>query len=182
METERRWLATLSGPLPEAAATTLWQRYLTTGPTVVRVRTDGTRWWQTVKATGATSGSRPEVEFEIPAEAGGMLWGLTLPGEVHKTRYRLGGWEIDVFHGAHEGLLVAEIELPSLDTPLPPLPPGVHLGAELTHRAGWGNANLVAMDRAALGAALATLQPETADAAAPGAPASVAARRGRRPG
>ena len=48
-----------------------------------------------------------------------MLDDLCLPGAIDKTRYKqvVGGhiWEIDVFHGNNEGLVVAEIELGSED-------------------------------------------------------------------
>ena len=41
---------------------------------------------------------------------------------IEKTRYIVDAgkglrWEVDVFHGRHEGLVVAEIELPTEDTP-----------------------------------------------------------------
>ena len=60
--------------------------------------------------------SRAEFEYEIPfADARFMLDHLCLPGVIDKTRYRqeVGGhtWEIDVFHGENDGLVVAEVEL-----------------------------------------------------------------------
>jgi CYTH domain-containing protein len=40
---------------------------------------------------------------------------------IDKTRHEVMHegmlWEVDVFHGANEGLVVAEIELPAEDTP-----------------------------------------------------------------
>ena len=41
---------------------------------------------------------------------------------IEKTRYIVPAgnglkWEVDVFHGRHDGLVLAEIELPAEDTP-----------------------------------------------------------------
>lgn len=54
-----------------------------------------------------------EYEYEIPVtDAKEMLekWCLWT---LEKTRYQVGPWEVDDFKGGHEGLVVAEIELPS---------------------------------------------------------------------
>lgn len=53
-----------------------------------------------------------------PLNEGVELFKLCLPGVIDKTRYMLpetGGliFEIDEFHGLNEGLILAEIELPS---------------------------------------------------------------------
>ncbi len=80
----------------------------------VRIRTAGNQAFITVK--GATQGfTRKEFEYEIPPEdAKELLESFDLKG-TSKTRYRVpvGGkvWEIDVFSGENEGLIVAEIEL-----------------------------------------------------------------------
>ncbi|RYE34283.1 MAG: CYTH domain-containing protein [Sphingobacteriaceae bacterium] len=80
----------------------------------IRVRTAGDQAFITIK--GATAGfTRKEFEYEIPLEdAKELLESFALKG-IEKTRYRipLGDkvWEIDVFAGENEGLLVAEIEL-----------------------------------------------------------------------
>ena len=48
-----------------------------------------------------------------------MLNGLCEPPPIEKTRYFVEwkghAWEIDVFHGDNEGLIVAEIELATAD-------------------------------------------------------------------
>lgn len=80
----------------------------------VRIRTAGDQAFITIK--GATQGfTRKEFEYEIPPEdAKELLESFDLKG-TFKTRYRVpvGGkvWEIDVFSGENEGLIVAEIEL-----------------------------------------------------------------------
>jgi adenylate cyclase len=81
---------------------------------VVRIRTAGPEAYLTIKGPGHVS--RAEFEYEIPFEdASLMLNDLCLPGAIEKTRYKqeFGGhiWEIDVFHGDNDGLIVAEIEL-----------------------------------------------------------------------
>ena len=82
----------------------------------VRVRIIGKQAFLTIK--GATVGiSRSEFEYEIPeADAEAML-ALCGHAVVEKKRYFIehGGmtWELDVFSGANEGLVMAEIELES---------------------------------------------------------------------
>ncbi len=63
---------------------------------------------------------RSEFEYPIPLEdAQAMLEQLCDKPFIDKTRYHVAHegheWEIDVFSGANEGLIVAEIELPSSD-------------------------------------------------------------------
>jgi CYTH domain-containing protein len=89
------------------------QGYLSVEDPTVRVRIEGPRATLTVK--GAQRGlTRPEFEYHVPlAEAEEML--KLCAFAVEKTRYvrEFGGrrWEIDVFHGANEGLVIAELEL-----------------------------------------------------------------------
>ena len=62
---------------------------------------------------------------------------------IHKTRHHVRVeqhvWEIDVFHGANEGLIIAEIELTSTDERLS-LPSWV--GEEVTEDHRYSNSNL----------------------------------------
>lgn len=82
----------------------------------VRVRTKGTKAFLTIK--GPSSGiSRTEFEYEIPAEdVNHMLDELCLKPLIEKVRHveehngRI--WEIDVFFGENQGLVMAEVELP----------------------------------------------------------------------
>ncbi len=93
------------------------QGYLATGPEkTVRVRIIGEQAFLTIK--GATSGiSRSEFEYGIPVADAIELLKLCGDAVVEKTRYSIthGGmvWELDVFSGANEGLVMAEIELES---------------------------------------------------------------------
>lgn len=65
--------------------------------------------------------ARPEYEYPIPLEdAKGMLL-MCGTRVLEKKRHLINAndglkWEVDVFAGRHAGLVLAEIELPSLDT------------------------------------------------------------------
>jgi len=94
------------------------QGYLAVGPPVaVRVRImDGVATLN-IK-TSTVEISRVEFEYEIPLDdAEELLENACLGRVVEKTRYYTdyGGrrWEVDVFEGANEGLIVAEVELDS---------------------------------------------------------------------
>lgn len=86
---------------------------------VVRVRIEGDRAKLTIK--GASKGiTRAEFEYDIPVEDASLLLdNLCEQPLIDKHRYKEvhGGktWEIDVFHGENDGLVVAEIELTSED-------------------------------------------------------------------
>lgn len=88
------------------------QGYLSTIPTsTVRVRLKDDRAYLTVK--GINNGpTRNEWEYEIPASDARDIIANCIGEEcIVKTRYRVGRWEVDEFHGRYEGLVVAEIEL-----------------------------------------------------------------------
>lgn len=65
--------------------------------------------------------SRYEFEQKIPLVDAERLLELCEPGAIDKVRYLVPRgshtWEVDVFHGANEGLILAEIELSSEDEP-----------------------------------------------------------------
>ena len=102
---------------PQGAGTEMAQGYLSRDPQrTVRVRLAGGRGYLTVK--GATCGMvRAEYEYEIPPTDARAMLALCDPPLVEKTRYVVDAagrrWEVDVFHGANDGLVVAEVELPS---------------------------------------------------------------------
>jgi CYTH domain-containing protein len=84
----------------------------------IRARIKGAKGYLTLK--GATVGvSRTEFEYEIPlSDAEEIIAGFT-DKHIRKLRYEihLGNhiWEVDVFEGNLEGLILAEIELNSED-------------------------------------------------------------------
>jgi CYTH domain-containing protein len=108
----------------------------------VRVRTDGQSAWLTIKGRGEGI-TRPEFEYEIPVADAADLLALCRGRLVEKTRYLVPAgtlcWEIDEFTGDNTGLVVAEIELPDEDTPVPQ---PVWLGEEVTADPRYLNANL----------------------------------------
>lgn len=84
----------------------------------VRVRTKGEKGYLTIK--GKSSGiSRDEFEYEIPFEDANQLLQNFCPKVLEKERFDLiigeKKWEIDIFHGKLEGLIIAELELESED-------------------------------------------------------------------
>ena len=94
------------------------QAYLAKDGNTVRVRIADNKAFLTIK--GKTEGiSRAEFEYEIPVEDANAMMSMAIYPPVIKTRYyaEVGGktWEVDVFEGENEGLVLAEIELRSED-------------------------------------------------------------------
>jgi adenylate cyclase len=92
------------------------QGYLNSDATSsVRVRIAGQQAWLNIKS--ATIGThRMEFEYEIPVvDADEIIAALCHKPLIEKTRYFVNDgqhvWEIDVFAGENQGLIVAEIEL-----------------------------------------------------------------------
>jgi len=85
----------------------------------VRVRIGGNQAFLNIKS--ATLGiRRSEFEYEIPSsDAEEMLEQVAIRPFIDKTRYKVKCgehiWEVDLFHGDNEGLIVAEIELEAED-------------------------------------------------------------------
>lgn len=118
-EIERKFL--IKGDFKKDAfqVTEIKQGYLCGGLGVsVRVRVRGDKGYITIKGKRSANGiSRFEWEKEITVEEANALLGLVEGGFIEKTRYLVKNtdgkhiWEVDVFHGDNEGLIVAEIEL-----------------------------------------------------------------------
>ena len=119
IEIERKYLVKDEGWRAAADAGTAYcQGYLVGSKQAsVRVRIEGEQAFLNIK--GATLGvTRQEFEYPIPMQdAQSMLDGLCAKPLIEKTRYHLDHqgyeWEIDVFAGDNEGLVVAEVELAS---------------------------------------------------------------------
>ena len=107
--------------------------------------------WLTLKApplqpySGPDGLVRQEFEYRIPLSDARSLLALT-GQQVCKQRYGLGldggDWVVDVFTGANQPLVVAEVELEQAEQPLEP--PG-WCGPELTGRHELSNAALARM-------------------------------------
>ena len=86
----------------------------------VRVRIRDQRGYLTIKGPSNTDGiSRYEFEKEITLEEATELMKLCDPSLIDKTRYLVKSgshtFEVDVFYGDNEGLVIAEVELQSED-------------------------------------------------------------------
>ena len=96
------------------------QGYLARGrQAIIRVRIkDGKSATLTIKSREPGM-SRAEYEYRIAIKDAKALLELCGRSRIENRRYTLGQgkltWEIDVFAGAHEGLVVAEVELSTTD-------------------------------------------------------------------
>ena len=122
VEIERKFRVR-EGWRPDGAGEEIAQGYLSSVPErTVRVRLRGGRGYLTVKGKngGADAARRAEFEYEIPAADARAMLALAEPGVVEKERFLVPAadghtWEVDVFHGENEGLVVAEVELGAED-------------------------------------------------------------------
>jgi len=119
-EIERKYLIDLAAWKPQGAGVHYKQGYLNSQKErVVRVRIEGDQAKLTIK--GPSRGvTRSEFDYAIPLDdATILLDSLCEQPLIDKHRHKEvhGGrtWEIDVFHGDNDGLVVAEIELASED-------------------------------------------------------------------
>ncbi len=117
IEIERKYLVnSMAWKVKADEGTRLLQGYMAnTEKVAIRVRIAGEQAWLTLKSASAGI-RRLEFEYFLPvADAKQMLQEFCHGQVIHKTRYRLPLnshiWEIDVFHDANEGLVLAEIEL-----------------------------------------------------------------------
>jgi adenylate cyclase len=120
-EIERKFL--VAGEFQNSAENVerITQGYLCSLPErTVRVRIRGDQGFLTIKGRSDECGIvRDEFEYEIPLADARALISLCEYGVIDKLRYRVPYhghvWEVDVFHGMNEGLIVAEIELSEKD-------------------------------------------------------------------
>lgn len=150
VEIERKFLVTGDAWRAEVSgARQIRQAYLSkSGKASVRVRVvDESSARLTVKAAPDGKGpalSRAEFEYPIPVEEALEMLELRSGRIVEKTRHLVPAengrtWEVDVFEGAHTGLVLAEIELGAADEQVV-LP--AWLGREVTGDPAYSNAAL----------------------------------------
>jgi len=120
MEIERKFLVAGDGWRDGASATRIRQGYIMADAgrgIAIRIRVRGERANLNIKAVrGDDLAVRDEYEYPVPLEdAHAMLDTLCADPPIDKVRHEVHYegmlWEIDVFEGANEGLIVAEIEL-----------------------------------------------------------------------
>lgn len=144
-EIERKFLVGGEGWRPRVTSEArIRQAYLAlTERAAIRVRiVDEVRAFLTIKSAEAGI-ARGEFEYPIPPEDAEALLqlrsGLLIEKRRHIVPVGMSRWEVDVFEGAHAGLVLAEIELPdeaaSFDRP-------DWLGAEVTGDRRYSNARL----------------------------------------
>jgi len=117
LEIERKFLVNTEKLTIESEGTFLCQAYLSEDAArTVRIRIAGEKAFLTIK--GQTNGiSRKEYEYPVPVADAREMMQLAIYPPVEKTRYKILHegmmWELDIFHGKNEGLILAEIELTS---------------------------------------------------------------------
>ena len=149
IETERKFLVDGDFLSHFSTASRITQGYLGTDPEkTIRVRVDegAKKAWITVKGLSTPDGmSRSEWEYEIPVKDGLAM--LSLPGVkcLSKVRYLVPvkghrTFEVDVFLGMNQGLVVAEIEFIPSD-PVIDIPDWI--GQEVTGELRYYNSSLI---------------------------------------
>jgi adenylate cyclase len=145
-EIERKFLVKGGFRHLSTGSINITQAYISVEPEkTIRLRITDKKAFLTIK-TPAAPGSliRNEWEYEIPVRDAGEMLKLCVPGRIVKTRYFIPAgnrkFEVDVFHGHNEGLIIAEIELgsetESFDKP-------EWLGDEVTGNPAYYNSNLI---------------------------------------
>lgn len=151
LEIERKFLVTGDGWRAGARIRSIAQAYLTPpGPTSVRVRIQDGRATLTIK--GEARGTvRDEFEYPLPLEDAEAMMTLCQRPPIIKKRHEVlhAGklWQVDVFEGVLQGLIVAEIELSRADEKIV-LPDWV--GREVTDDRRYRNSSLIATGLAGL--------------------------------
>ena len=118
VEIERKFLVLSDTFLKESyIEKRIVQAYLNSNPErAVRIRIEEIRGFLTIKGKGnATGTTRLEWETEIPLQDANKLLLICEDGFIEKIRHeiKVGNhtYEVDVFTGENEGLIMAEIEL-----------------------------------------------------------------------
>ncbi len=143
LEIERKFLVSrVPDSLPSCRVEQIEQGYLAieADEVEVRLRRRGDGTYLAVKR--GSGQERNEVEVEVSAEQFQALWPLTAGRRLRKARYYVpteaGEIELDVYLGALEGLITAEIEFSPGQSP-ESFEPLDWLGEELTGHPGYAN-------------------------------------------
>lgn len=145
LEIERKFLVIGDGWRRDATRSMpMRQAYLTRGGrTSIRVRTIGNREAILTIKTAAAGTARNEFEYPIPMADAEQLMAEREGALIAKTRHLVPGdgvtWEVDVFEGDNQGLILAEVELTHVDQPFA-MP--AWLGREVTGERRYYNADL----------------------------------------
>ena len=123
LEIERKFLVVGEFKNLATSSTHIAQGYIASGNgRTVRVRIRGDKGYLTIKGPSDQAGlARFEWAKEITLAEAKALMTICEPGIIEKTRWLVPSedgkhtWEVDVFEGENEGLIMAEIELESED-------------------------------------------------------------------
>lgn len=120
IEIERKFLVLSNDFIKESfSGKRIVQAYLSSNPErAVRIRIKEEKAFLTIKGKGnATGTTRLEWETEIPVAEAEKLLAICEKGVIEKIRYEVKTgqhvFEVDVFSGDNDGLIIAEIELQS---------------------------------------------------------------------
>lgn len=122
LEIERKFLVTGDFSRQVTSAQRIVQGYICSQPgRTVRVRIRGRRIPHDQGRIGRERVEPLRVRTKIPLADAEELLKLCEPGAIDKVRNLVPAgkhtWEVDVFHGDNDGLVLAEIELESEDEP-----------------------------------------------------------------
>lgn len=122
VEIERKFLVNSNDFIDQARTKNrIVQAYLNSNVArTVRIRIKGNKGFLTIKGESNSTGvTRLEWETEIPLRTAEQLLTICESGIIEKTRYEIKIekhiFEVDVFTGLNDGLIIAEIELESED-------------------------------------------------------------------
>lgn len=124
LEIERKFIVSKAKAFKSLAFAhqTIKQGYIPCQDATVRIRTKGDKSFLTIKSRSVDGGlSRYEFEKGITHEEAENLFKLCKGGMIEKERFFIKSgehtFEVDEFYGDNEGLIMAEVELSSIDEP-----------------------------------------------------------------
>ena len=143
MEIEKKFLITEMPDLSKCEYVDIEQGYLSTNP-VVRIRKKNDDYILTYKGSGLLA--REEIEAAITKEAYEHLAGKIDGYLISKRRYLIPlspyMIELDVFSGQMKGLVMAEVEFPTIEEANSFVAPG-WFGEEVTNDKRYHNSNMI---------------------------------------
>lgn len=143
MEIERKFLIKEMPQLQKYESKDIIQGYLNTDP-VVRVRRDGEKYYMTYKGKGLLA--REEYNLPLNPEAFEHMLPKCDGRIINKTRYLIPydkyTIELDVFHGDHAPLIMAEVEFDSIEEANAFNPPA-WFGDDVTNDSRYHNSNMI---------------------------------------
>ena len=121
IEIERKFLVRKGGAYKSAAFSSshIVQGYIPSDAATVRIRIRDDKAYLTIKGKSKDGIGRYEFEKEIEMDEARQLMQLCKGGVIDKRRYLVKSgnhtFEVDEFYGDNEGLVMAEVELGSVD-------------------------------------------------------------------